>query len=208
MFSNLALSEIIKPPLRHLYLNGNGISHSACKSIAAYLASPICALQSLYISNNPIGDSGAIALATDLQKNKTLLRISARSCGFKSLGAIALMDALSSHPNIMTLDISHSFSTEDLGMRFNWFDDAVYASVIHLLATTETLQYLDLGISPFSLPVIERIYQAVARSSTLLVFKGLFLPASHPSYHFYSPFPIPISLIPTTHVHHTMRLIH
>lgn len=87
------------------------------------------------------------------------------------------MDALASHPSIMTLDMSHSFSTEDLGMRYSWFDDGIYASVTHSIATTKTLQYLDLGISPLSLPVLERIYQAVARSSTLLVFIGVFSPA-------------------------------
>ena len=174
LFSNLARSNIPNLPLRNIYLNGNGISRSACECIAAYLASPNCTLQSLYISNNPIGDSGAIALATGLQKNKTLLRLSARSCGLKSAGGIALMDALSSHPRIMTLDMRHSFSTDDMGMRYNWFDDAVYGSVIRLVGTIKTLQYLDLGISPFSLPILERIYQAVARSSTLLVFTGMF----------------------------------
>ena len=183
LFSDLAQSNIHNMPLRNIYLNGNGISRSACESIAAYLASSNCTLESLYISNNPIGDSGAIALATGLQENKTLLRLSALSCGFKSAGGIALMDALSSHPRIMTLDISHSFSTEDSGMRFNWFDDAVYASVIHLITTTNTLQYLDLGISPLSLPVLESIYKAVARSSTLLVFKSMVSPfLSSPLY--------------------------
>ena len=57
-------------PLRHLYLNGTGISVQACRAIGKYPASPTCALQSLYISNNPIGDAGAFAIAAGLEANK------------------------------------------------------------------------------------------------------------------------------------------
>ena len=179
LFADLATKNVPSLPLRHIYLNGNGTGLAACRSIAAYLASSNCTLQSLYVSNNPIGDSGAQALTPGLRDNKTLLRLSAHSCGFKSAGTIATMDALSSHPSIMTLDISHSFSTGDLGMRYNWLDDSISSSAINLITITKSLQYLDLGISALKIPVVEEICKAAFYSSTLLVFRAWSLDGKH-----------------------------
>ena len=91
-------------PLRHIYLNANGIGEAACRSIASFLTSKRCLVDSL-LSNNPIGTAGALALAKGLRLNSTLLRPSIRSCGLKSEGAVAIMNALQPHPHIMTLDI-------------------------------------------------------------------------------------------------------
>lgn len=79
----------------------------------------------------------------------------------------------------MTLDISHSFSTEDLGMPYSWLDDSIGYFVTRLIATTKTLQYLDLGISAISIPVLEGICTAVSHSPTLLVFKAWSLDGKH-----------------------------
>lgn len=45
-------------PIRHLYLNGNGIGVSAAEQIGRYLSSDVCALTHLSVSNNPIGSVG------------------------------------------------------------------------------------------------------------------------------------------------------
>ena len=58
--------------LRNLYLNANGIGQLACASIGKYLADPHCALESLFVSTNPIGDAGMHLLADGLAKKKTL----------------------------------------------------------------------------------------------------------------------------------------
>lgn len=71
-FDSLADIDSLYLPLRHLYLNATGISLKACQSIARYLATGNCQLQSLYISNNPMGDQAAVALAKGLQYNKCL----------------------------------------------------------------------------------------------------------------------------------------
>lgn len=136
-------------PLRNIYLNATGISTSACKAIASYLSSPHCKLQSLYMSCNPVGDAGAIALAEGLAGNTSLLRLSTTSCGLKSTGAQHIMTALKSHPCLMTLIIGQNYATDDLGARFNWLEDRVVPSIKSLVQESKTLRMLELGESRF-----------------------------------------------------------
>lgn len=118
LFSRLAKHESLPQlPLRNLYLNAVGIGESAATAIGEYLASPHCALESLYMSNNPMGSRGIIALSAGLTKNNSLTRLSLQSSGMADEGVIALCKALSNHPKIRTLDIGHSYSTPDLGTR-------------------------------------------------------------------------------------------
>ncbi|KAL8669111.1 MAG: hypothetical protein Q9168_006283 [Polycauliona sp. 1 TL-2023] len=158
-------------PLRHLYLNANGIGVRACKMIASYLAMKGCPLESLYISNNPIGDSGAVELAKGLTVNSNLVRLSMRSCGIQSAGAIGIMDVLNKHPNMMTLNLSHSYATEDLHSCYNYFTDEVKDSALQLLETSRSLKFLDFGISPMTVTCITSIAKALD-ASRLLVFKA------------------------------------
>ena len=55
LFATLACAPCEQLPLRNLYLNANGIGKEACEGIAAFISSPVCGLESLYLSNNPIG---------------------------------------------------------------------------------------------------------------------------------------------------------
>lgn len=172
LFAGLAEKNLPGLLLRNLYLNGNGIGASACKSIATYLSSSNCSLQSLYASNNPVGDAGAQALAAGLVNNKSLLRLSLKSCGLKSAGATAIMKALTLHPCITTLDIGQSFATQDLKARYNYLDNSIYGAVTNLIDISQTLQYIDLGITALSIPTLESIHHTASCSSTLLVFKA------------------------------------
>lgn len=171
LFDPLADIDSADLPLRHLYLNATGISRKACESIARYLATGNCQLQSLYISNNPMGDQAAVALAKGLQYNKSLLRLSVRSCGLKSVGAIAIMAAATSHPVIMTLQLGYNYATEDLGARYNIFDNDIRDSAIKLIQTSETLRFLDLGVTSMTMATIVEIADAVCESTSLVVFK-------------------------------------
>ncbi|KAL8769569.1 MAG: hypothetical protein Q9209_004501 [Squamulea sp. 1 TL-2023] len=171
LFDMLVQPKVMNLPLRHLYLNATGISVSACHSIAKYLALPECRLESLYISNNPIGDRGALALAQGLASNPHLQRLSIRSCGLKNAGAIAIMNALTQHQKITTLDLSHNYSTEDLKSRYNYFDDEIETATLGLLQTSQSLRLLDFGITGMTIPCISKIIDAVAESQ-LLVFKA------------------------------------
>lgn len=119
VFTKLAQHSPAKPlSLRHIYLNAVGISVKAATAIAEYLAAPQCTLESLYCTNNPIGDKGVVALAAGLKKNKTLSRLTLASTGMSDEGAIALCEALYDHPNMATLEICQSYATQDLNTRY------------------------------------------------------------------------------------------
>lgn len=160
-------------PLKHTYLNANGIGAAACRSIANFLASRNCMLDSLYMSHNPVGNEGALTLAEGLRSNTSLLRLSMRSCGLKSASANAIMNSLARHPKIMTLDLGHNYAAEDLGSRYNFFDDGALGCAKELLEATSTLQLLDLGITGMTPPSLTELGDAVRSSTSLLVFKAM-----------------------------------
>jgi hypothetical protein len=103
--------------LRHLYLNATGIGEKGAEAIGRFLSSPHCLLESLYASNNPMGNAGVAALANGLKQNKSMSRISLGSVGVSDDGTIALCHALESHSKLTMLDIGQSYSTEDLNSR-------------------------------------------------------------------------------------------
>ncbi|KAK3673697.1 hypothetical protein LTR78_006250 [Recurvomyces mirabilis] len=151
--------------LLHIYLNANGIGARACKAIADYLATPFCSLQSLYLSNNPIGDEGAAHLATGVQNNTSLTRLSLQSCGLRTV--IILATALSTHPSISTIDLGQSYATEDLGMRFNWLAAGNVPAIINLITTATQLRYVNLAYSPIPQSQLDSIYAAALKSKLI-----------------------------------------
>ena len=159
-------------PLRHIYLNAVGIGHSACKSLAKYLSSPNCTLESAYLDANPMGDAGADALAKGLASNTSLLRLTLASCGLKSKGAKSILQALKGHPKLMTLRMGQSFATEDLGMRYNYLEDDVVDSVKMVVSTCQTLRMLDLGTTAINVSALESLYEEISNSRTLVVFSA------------------------------------
>ena len=169
-----SLLEIHRSPiaLRHIYLNAVGIGHSACQSIAKYLSSPNCTLESVYLDANPIGDAGADPLAKGLASNTSLLRLTLASCGLKSEGAKSILQALKGHPRLMTLRMGQSFATEDLGMRYNYLEDDVVDSVKMMVSTCKTLRMLDLGTTAISLSPLESLYEDISNSKTLVAFSA------------------------------------
>jgi Ran GTPase-activating protein (RanGAP) involved in mRNA processing and transport len=162
-----------KPPaLRHLYLSAVGIGSQACSAIGRFLACPNCALESLYISNNPIG-SGLVELAAGLQKNTSITRLSMQSVGMTDTGAIALFKALQNHSTLRMLDVGPSFATKDLGSRYNYITAASTSALKVFIESARALQYLDLGQCPMPLTALNQILISVLCSPTLLVFNGI-----------------------------------
>jgi hypothetical protein len=154
--------------LKNIYLNASGIGMKACKQIALYLQSPHCTIESLYMSNNPVGDAANI-LADGLAKNKSLLRLSIQSCGLKDKGVIAIASALKENTLITALDIGQAYATEDLGMRFNWITDASAPALVELVASTK-LQYLNISYTPMTQSTLNSILAAITDSKSLLWF--------------------------------------
>ena len=158
--------------LRHIYLNAVGIGQSACKSLATYLSSPHCAVESVYLSANPMGDAGANALAEGLTRNWSLLRLTLASCGLKPQGAKNILQALHGHPRVMTLHMGQSFATQDLGMRYNYLEDDVVDSVKGLVSNCKTLRMLELGMTGMTISALESISEEVVKSETLVIFSA------------------------------------
>ncbi|MCJ1251473.1 hypothetical protein MMC30_008706 [Trapelia coarctata] len=167
-------------PLRTLYLNSTGISGAACTAIANYLASPCCALESLYISNNPVGTTGLLALSVGLNQNNSLVRLCLSSCGLSNKGATALFRALTGHRKLSYLDIGQSFATSDLGSRYNYFGDGqrLEDGVVKFLELTPRLRGLSLGTTALSLKTLEKFAGMVLQSNLVYYEARSTLPAS------------------------------
>ncbi|KAF9207745.1 hypothetical protein BGZ49_010646 [Haplosporangium sp. Z 27] len=150
--------------LRHLYLNANGIGQSACASLAKYLADAHCALESLFMSTNPIGDAGMYLLAPGIAKNKSLKRLMCASAGLTSRGVQYLASALSheDHP-LITLDLGASQTTKAHTQKFNYFDDTCVDGLKTLIMLPH-LRWLNLGRTALSAEGLQEIRSAAARS--------------------------------------------
>jgi Ran GTPase-activating protein (RanGAP) involved in mRNA processing and transport len=118
LFTKLAQHVPEKPiPLRHIYLNADGVGLKAATAIGQFLASRYCTLDAIYANNNPMGNDGVAALAAGLKHNKSLTRLTLASTGLGDDGAIALCEALENHPTMAVLDLSQHFATQDLDGR-------------------------------------------------------------------------------------------
>ncbi|KAK7064531.1 RNI-like protein [Favolaschia claudopus] len=151
-------------PMRNIYLNANGIGERASIAIAGYLAHPNCKLESLYLGSNPVGDAGVLPMAKALESNTSLLRLSMTSTGLTSKGVSALCSALSTHPRIMFLDLSHSQTTRVHRQRFNHMADIAIPAIISLMKNP-TMRHLNLGRTSFSAEGLETIKGTVAESN-------------------------------------------
>lgn len=167
-------------PLRTVYLNSTGISATACTAIANYLASSHCRLESLYISNNPIGITGLLSLSAGLAKNTSLTRLCLSSCGLSNKGATALFRALAAHRKISYVDIGQSFATSDLGSRYNYFEDAqrLEDSIVNFIERTPGLKGLNLGTTAFSHQTLQKFATVVVRSNLVYYEARSALPSS------------------------------
>lgn len=134
-------------PLRHIYLNAIGIGVKAATQIAAFLCTSHCQLVSLYLSNNPLGSDGVLALSHGISKNHSLERLVLHSVGMDDEGAIAILQATCRHDGsgLTVLDIGQAFATKDLNSRYNWYTDAIVPSVVKLIKTSRSLRYLNLS---------------------------------------------------------------
>lgn len=172
LFSLLSSETHRALTLRHNYLNGVGVGSAASGALGKYLASPDCTIESLYLSNNPMGDAGATTLAEGLAKNMSLLRLMVSSYGLKTKGAVSMLEALELHPMLMSLNVGQSFATQYLGVRYNWLEDGTVESVKSLMANCKTLRLLELGTSAMTLPALELLAEEVIKSKNLVVLNA------------------------------------
>lgn len=183
-------------PLRHIYLNAVGIGTKGATAIAEYLALSHCELDAMYMTNNPLGNEGVLALAQGLKKNKSLTRLTITSVGMSDDGAIALCEALCEHPSIKVVDLGQNFATQDLDSRYvhsflhcvpnipislhhltshdvlisnryNFITDRSAHAIRSLVATSPQLAYLNLSQCALTHVGLNTILAAVKDSCTL-----------------------------------------
>jgi Ran GTPase-activating protein (RanGAP) involved in mRNA processing and transport len=116
LFNKLAQHEEAVA-LRHIYLNAVGIGSEGAAAISEYLASPHCNLESLYVSNNPLGDDGVEALARGCFGNESLSRLALASVRMSDNSIGVLCHAVRKHRKLKMLNISLSYATGELGSR-------------------------------------------------------------------------------------------
>ncbi|KAJ1325794.1 NLR family CARD domain-containing 5 [Microdochium nivale] len=160
-------------PLRVLYLNAVGISSRGAEALGEFLASPAgAAVESVYMSCNPLTDAGAIALARHLPQARSLKRLVLQSTGISSEGAVAVCSALHGHGAISMLDLGHAYATTDLAAGFNYIADDAANALAGLVRGCESLRYLSLGSCALSFNGLACVMQSVADSKSLLVWQG------------------------------------
>jgi hypothetical protein len=162
-----------KLPLRNIYLNGSGIGRNGAAALATFLQSPHCGLTSIYMSLNPLGDDGCMALAQALPKAPQLARLVLQSVGASTQGVAALCEGLRGHEGIRTFDVSQGFATEDLGQAYNYIDDDAVPSVQGLLDSAPHLEYLSLSYCPINPPKLRELSKAVLEAPSLLYYNAI-----------------------------------
>lgn len=157
--------------LETIYINSNGAGPDASAAIAKLLASPHCGLKYLMMSSNPLGDAGAVNLASGLAVNTTLEVFTVASCGLSSHGVSAICRALTHHPKVRHLDLASRFTTGDLGQRFNYINDDAIADISAVI-TNHSLNFLHLGFVAFSSDGLEKVRDVVVTSPSLVGFEA------------------------------------
>ncbi|KAM5351835.1 hypothetical protein ACJ41O_004558 [Fusarium nematophilum] len=175
LFDRLAAHEMPEGaslPLKHIYLNGNGISADAAQAVGKFLMSPHCGLTSIYMSTNPLGDEGVEALATALPKTPYLARLLLQSVGVSTKGAIALCRAATGHPCLEVFDLGQAYATHDLGQAYNYIEDEAVPAIRDLIMTRSRLAYLNFGHTPITPPGLKAISEAVLLSPKLVYYNA------------------------------------
>lgn len=118
-------------------LTGNTIGHKGMQALKQSLVTgeEDCSLRSLNLSNNLLGDDGAIQLAELIAANgSSLISIDCSNNGITDKGATAIVKALQSNSNLQMIDCQG-----------NLFGPKAVAAVEELVRTTKTLKSLNIS---------------------------------------------------------------
>lgn len=88
-----------------LFLDNNHVSDSAAVALARVLARPHCRVEQLYLSYNDIGDVGATALAEVIRRNQTLKKLKITDNRIGQCGGDALAQACSINTTLKVLHL-------------------------------------------------------------------------------------------------------
>lgn len=145
----------------------NGITARSAEALARYLAT-WCALESLSISCNRLGDDGIEAIAPALAQARTLRRVSLASNRIGPRGARALAAALAENTSIELLDLGFTKATLAVGEVGNLLGDEGALAVADLIARNRTIRSLDLLHNDISQVGVNAIREALRENTALL----------------------------------------
>ena len=158
--------------LRHLYLDGNGITSRGCIAINDYFQSCTeqqhLGLESLFMSINRIGDAGAIVLSQSLTTNRHLKRLNLTSNGIQAKGMTALFTALTVHPAITSVEVGYASQSVDLGGAPNRGRDDCADSINAFVLGSRTLLHLSATHNNFTAYGLRSIMRSCLSCFSLL----------------------------------------
>lgn len=121
--------------LRILDLNANEIAFKGCESIAKYLKSENCVLESLHLANNKVSNFGAKAIAQALAVNKSLVHLDVTYNDIEDFGLCMIAQSLFHNSTLMSFKLfGNHFEQECLELfhklfetprESSWFPDFV-----------------------------------------------------------------------------------
>lgn len=104
--------------LERLYANFNSIGHEGCHVFAETLGAGLVPLQVIDLSNNPIGDEGAICLARHLitaakRSPSTLRHLALNNCSIGDQGLLQLVAMVSHVTSLQLLEVADNAYGDD-----------------------------------------------------------------------------------------------
>ncbi|GAM24530.1 hypothetical protein SAMD00019534_077050 [Acytostelium subglobosum LB1] len=142
LFNSLKTSN--NSTLKHLYIDANGLTPASAVTIRKHFENGQNKLESLYMSSNQFGDNGACEIALGLKHDTTLIRVGLGSNCIGPIGAKAVVDAVMSHPTLLSLNLGFNKSTFVLGALNNVLEDGGAQEVARLIVGNKTLRSIDL----------------------------------------------------------------
>jgi len=126
--------------LKVLYLSGNGLTATTCKTINTYRKN-ILHLEHLGLDLNRFADQGVVELSQILKDPKCLIRvIGLESCAIGPEGAVILADALINNTSLLSLKMGLNVATGDLGEVPNKIESTGAIAISEMLRVNKTLR--------------------------------------------------------------------
>ncbi|NXI88050.1 NLRX1 protein, partial [Rhipidura dahli] len=122
-----------------LHLQLNSLGSDACKEIRDLLLHDKCAVSSLRLANNPVGEQGARYLAEALAGNRSLTQLSLLHTALGDAGAEAIAQHLADNQHL-----------QELNLGYNSLTDAAALRVVEVAKRHETLDKVHLYFNDIS----------------------------------------------------------
>ncbi|KAG2434451.1 hypothetical protein HYH02_012281 [Chlamydomonas schloesseri] len=130
----------VNPGLQLLDLTGNEVTDKGVAALTEVLAKPGAGLKALILRHNPIGDTGALAIADMLRSNSSLTMLDLADCHVSIKGLIGLANALTAPEGNSSLQI---LDLEDAQLAAP--QDSTYQHLARMLTTNTALTELSLA---------------------------------------------------------------